>query len=186
MKQNFQKQKKQILGKKDKSSKGEWDSRIIDLCRKINKKKEYYTTSSCAGRITLVKDLPEKRKGVFLFMTHNRLGLSQLRKNLKKITYKKLIYFKQEPCILHIACSDINNANRVLNKAILAGWKRSGILSVGKRVMLELISTEKLELPIISKGKILVNDDYLRLLIKEANKKLERTWGKIRNLEKLI
>lgn len=47
-------------------------------------------------------------------------------------------------------------------------------------------STEKLELPLLNQGKILVNDAYLKLLVKEANKRLERTWEKIQKLDKLL
>ena len=70
---SFQQQKKKQLSKKDKSGEGKWDKAISSLCKKINKKDDYYTTSSCAGRIALVKGLPEKAKSAFLFKTHNIL-----------------------------------------------------------------------------------------------------------------
>lgn len=183
----FQKRKQDILTKKDKSSRQEWDKAITELCRKINKNKEYYTTSSCSGRIVLVKSLPEKRKGVFLFMSHDKTSFSDLKKVLKKARgYKGLIYFKQEPCILHVACSSLGEGEKLLEKAQQAGWKRSGIISIRGRVMLELISTEKLELPVMSKEKILVNKNFLKLLVKEANGKLGKTWEKIQKFEELL
>lgn len=183
---NFQTQKSKQLTRKDKSGKGKWDLGIADLCRKINSKKEYYTTSSCAGRIVLIKSLDKKAENVFLFKSHEKIKIEELKKELEKIKYKGLIYFKQEPCILHVACLDLESGLKLLNKARIAGWKKSGLIAKGKRVVLELMSTEKLELPLIDKGKILVSDNYLKLIVKEANRKLRRVRGKIRKFQNFL
>ena len=184
MSQNFQQQKQRQPRRKDKSNEGKWDNAIVSLCKKINRKKEYYTTSSCAGRISLVKGLGEKAENVFLFKTHNKISFKKLKGELEKAgKYKGLIYFKQEPCILHVACLNLEYARKLLIRARIAGWKRSGIISVGKRVMLELISTEKMELPVADNGKLLTDNDYLNLLTREANKKLKKTREKIKNFE---
>tara|TARA_Y100000310_G_C20658494_1_gene803321 strand:- start:1381 stop:1941 length:561 start_codon:yes stop_codon:yes gene_type:complete len=183
----FQEQKQKQLKRKDKSNEGKWDSAIVKLCEMINSKKEYYTTSSCGGRISLVKGLKEKAENVFLFKTHDKISFRELKKELEKASkYKGLIYFKQEPCILHVACLNEEKGSKLLIRARIAGWKRSGMIATSKRVMLELMSTEKLELPIMMEGKILVDDDYLRLLVKEANKKLEKVREKINKFENLI
>lgn len=187
-KMNFLESKKKQLNREDKSNEGEVDKGIADLCKKINEKKEYYTTSSCAGRIVLIKALPEKAKNVFLFKTHEKISFSQLKKELENASkkYSRLIYFKQESCILHVACVDLGSGLKLLNKARIAGWKRSGMIASGKRVILELMSTEKLELPIMDKGRLLVNDSYLKLIVKEANSKLERAREKIKKFKDLI
>ncbi|MCX6748397.1 MAG: hypothetical protein NT076_02230 [Candidatus Pacearchaeota archaeon] len=168
------------------SNEQRWDQAIESLCEKINLKKEYYTTSSCAGRIVLIKALKEKAEDVFLFKTHEKISFSQLKKALASVKYKGLIYFKQETCILHVACKDLEGAVELLNKAKFAGWKRSGIIASGKRTICELMSTEKLELPITNDCKLLVDEDYLKLLVKEANSRLERVWEKIEKLDELI
>jgi tRNA wybutosine-synthesizing protein 3 len=187
----FKKQKQNHLSKKDHSDKGGWDEKIKKLCKKINSKQEFYTTSSCAGRILLIKAQEKKAKGLFLFRAHEKISLNQLKKELQKIIKSKnnnkdLIYFKQEPCIIHIASNSLENAQKILDKAKLTGWKRSGIISTSDRFVVEAISTEKLELPIIEKSKLLVSEDYLKLLVKEANQRLERTWKKINAFEKII
>ena len=51
--------------------------------------------------------------------------------------------------------------------------------------MLELMSTEKMELPIADK-KILVSDEFLKLLVREVNKKLSRVREKIKRFESLL
>jgi tRNA wybutosine-synthesizing protein 3 len=181
----FQEQKAKQLSKIDKSSIGGWDKKIKGLCDKINKNKKYYTTSSCAGRIILIKVNHEKRPGSFVFRTHKKISFNELKKALKNIDYDELIEFKMGCCILHVACESLKDAQNIVNKAKQAGWKRSGIMG-GKRNMVELHSTESISFPIMEKGKILVDDDFLRLIVKQANKKLERTWKKIENLEKII
>ena len=181
---NFQQRKHNQLKKQDKSSKHSIDDKIALLCKKINSKQEYYTTSSCAGRILLIYAEEQKKPNLFLFVSHDKITFKQLKSELEKTAKKtkKLIYFKQESCIMHVACKTLKDAQVLLNKAKLAGWKKTGIIASKNRIVAELVSTEKIEMPIINKGKILISDDFLKLLVSEANSKLERTWKKIKNL----
>ena len=184
----FSQIKQDIFERKDKSDIGEIDKKIRKLCEKINKKKEYYTTSSCAGRIVLIIANEKKKSGLFLFRNHEKIKLDELKREIERAgrKTKKLIYFKQEPCILHVACLNLEYAQKLLNKAKLAGWKNSGIIASNKKIILEMRSTEKLELPIIKNKKLLVDDDFLKVLVKEANERLERTWDKIEKLSNLL
>ena len=186
----FQQRKyRQLIQKPDKSNIGGRDARIIDLCEKINKNKRYYTTSSCAGRIVLVKESLDKKPDKFLFRTHDKINFKGLKKvllDIEKSKELKIIDFQQEPCILHVACFDIVCAQELIDKAKQVGWKKSGIMASRKRFVVELNSTEEMSFPIMHRGKILVNDDFLRLVVKEANKRLEQTWKKIENLRKLV
>jgi len=186
---DFQQQKHKQLEMQDNSNIGRWDEKIARLCEKINKKQEYYTTSSCSGRIVLIKQSEKKQEGLFLFRTHEKISFNELKKELGKITrtsQKDLIYFRQEPCILHIACKTLEDAQNLLNKSKLAGWKNSGIMASTNRVVLEMRSTEFIQMPIISRGNLIVDDKFLKILVSETNRKLERTFGKILKLEKLI
>src|SRR3989344_3257093 len=131
---NFDIQKKKQLGKKDKSSIGSWDFKIKGLCDKINKKKNYYTTSSCGGRVVLLKASSEKIKDAFLFRTHNKIKFKELKKVLEEVgeKYKRLVEFQQTSCILHVACEDLKDAFELVHKAKESGWKRSGVMSTNK------------------------------------------------------
>ena len=163
----FTKRKQDILSKQDKSSKGNWDKKISGLCKKINSLENYYTTSSCAGRVVLMISQDKKEQGLFLKVYHDLINFKQLKKDLNNITelhragskeQVNSVKFKQEPCILHVACKTFEDANSLYNKSKLAGLKRSGIISTGNRFVVEMVSTEKLEFPIIEKGRILVKD----------------------------
>jgi tRNA wybutosine-synthesizing protein 3 len=182
----FQQRKDSILNKKDKSSKGNWDEKIIKLCNKINLKKNYYTTSSCSGRIVLMYDEVKKDKNLFIKTYHNLVDFNQLKKDLNNIKSNKLIKFKQEPCILHIAFKNLKDFDIILEKTKLAGFKKVGLISTKKRYVVEISSTEKLEFPIKNKNKILVNDSFLNLIIKISNNNLKKSWKKIDELLFLI
>lgn len=181
----FNERKQKQLSKADKSNIGEWDKKIAGLCNKINKKKNYYTTSSCSGRVVLLKFSEEKQENAFLFRTHGKISFKKLKKALDGIDYKGIVEFQQTTCILHVACETIEYAQEIVNKAKLAGWKRSGIMG-GKRNMVELHSTESMSFPIMNNEKILVDDEYLKLAVSIANRKLERTWEKIERLRKMM
>ncbi len=52
---NFANSKVQCLGKRDKSSAGRIDPKVVEVCAVINDLPFYYTTSSCAGRCYLYR-----------------------------------------------------------------------------------------------------------------------------------
>jgi tRNA wybutosine-synthesizing protein 3 len=182
----FLKRKQDVLGKLDKSSIGSWDKKILNLCDKMNELDDYYTTSSCAGRIVLIKDSERKGPGLFLWVSHDKITHKVLLGALDKIQYSGLVRFKQEPCILHVACRDLKSAEEMLRFAHLSGWKRSGIISSGKKFVVEMMGTDKLEFFVMDKGRVLVNDSYLMLVVKKSNENLDKSWEKINKLAELL
>ena len=183
---NFNKEKKEFLRKKDKSRKGSIDNKIKRLVNKINSLEDFYTTSSCAGRILLLT-IPESNKKnevKYLFCSHKKIKYSDLKKNilLKKLP-KRIVWLRVEPAILHVACKSLYSAIKILNLARNIGFRRSGIISIRKnKLVLELISTEKIDAIVSKNRKLLIDENYFKVLIKEGNKKLEKTWQKINKL----
>ena len=183
----FEKRKKDILSKLDKSSVGKWDEKIKELCDKINSLENYYTTSSCSGRIILMIDQDRKAENLFVFVSHDKFSFGKLNGEINlALKNNKKIKFKFEPCILHISCKTLEDAEKIYEKAKLAGWKKSGIIGTRNGFTVELNSTEKLEFPVIQNKKILVNEEFLKIVIEVANKKLEKSWEKIEKLKKQI
>ena len=119
-------------------------------------------------------------------MYHDLISFKRLKNDLNKVNYSSYVKFKQEPCILHVACRILGDAQSLLDKAKEAGWKRSGIISSEKRFIVELNGTEKMELLIMNQGKILVNNEYLELVARRSNENLKKSWDKIEKLERLI
>ena len=187
----FQRRKKDTLSKSDRSSKKSIDNNISFLCNKINSLRNYYTTSSCSGRIILMIDQEKKGEGLFLKNYYDLISLNQLKKDLSEIKNNKkyrnkIVKFKQEPCIIHIVCRNLEDAEKMLDNAQLSSWKRTGIIATGRRFVVEMSGTEKLEFPIIDKNKILVSDDFLNLIIEKSNNNLKKSWEKIKKLWKLL
>ena len=182
---SFNQRKKDVLSKIDKSSIGKWDEKIVSLCEKINSKENYYTTSSCSGRILLMIDQSKKGEDLFLFVSHDKITFKKLKEELSLASKKnKNVKFKMEPCILHIACKNLEDAEKLFEIGKNAGWKRLGIIGTSHGFTFELNSTEKLEFPIIQNKKLLVDDNFLKIVLKDANKKLEMGWMKMGKLEK--
>ena len=61
--------------------------------------------------------------------------------------------------------------------------ERAGIITAKNRFVVEIMSSEKIETIVKKEDKILIDDDYLRILIDEANSKLKKTREKISNFE---
>lgn len=183
---SFNQRKVDVLEKLDKSSKRDWDKKIISLCNLINKSEKYYTTSSCAGRIVLMKDEEKKGEGLFLKVWHDKVDFEELKEELEKISSEDSVKFKTEPPIIHVACKDLESASRLLEEAKHIGFKRSGINAISKNIILELCSTEKLEFPIIKNKEILVDDKFLEIVVEKSNFLLEKGWEKLKKLEEFF
>ncbi len=183
----FLQRKTAVLSKLDKSSIGGWDNRIKPLCDKINGLDDFYTTSSCSGRIILMIQQNKKGKDLFLKTWHEKVFFDELNETLNILLNKKeIIKFKVEPPIIHIACRDLKKATYLLEKAKYVGFKRSSILTCDKNIILELNSSDRMEFPIIKNNKVLVNEEFLKLALEMSNYKLERGWEKIKLLDKKL
>lgn len=178
----FETSKKTFLSKIDKSKKGSIDKEIKSLVKKINKSPNYYTTSSCSGRIVLLAKKSEKKQDAkWLFVSHKKTNLKEVKNALKKLPIYP-VWFRFEPLIMHVAAKTIEDAQRLVNIARAVGFKRSGIQSTKKKITVEIASTEIIDAIIADKGELFVDEDYLEILIKEANKKIERNKKKIKKL----
>ena len=183
---NFDSTKKDILEKEDKSNVGSIDTPIQDLCEIINNDKNYFTTSSCSGRITLIDDKEKKSPDVFLFRSHEKVELDELKKGILDAAEKVregIVMFKQEPCLVVVSCRDKDKQWELFSEARNNGWKKSGILSINKKMLVELMSSENISFPIIKDGGILIDDEFLEIILEKANSNLEKGWEKINKLK---
>jgi len=166
----------ETLQGKDRSRQGFIDKDIRKLIGILNSK-GYETTSSCSGRIVLLQ-LPEfgdKRNSEWLFKTHAKADDREILKVLKKS--KGRLYFLQEPPIIHVNCGNAEKAGRLLNIAMKAGFKHSGLTSF-RKFSVEIRGSERLETPLEN-----ASEDFVRMLVNEANKKLNRCKDNLKKLE---
>lgn len=183
---NFLLWKKNFLAKKDKSNKGNIDKKIKSLVDKMNKSDNYFTTSSCSGRIVILIE-PERRlkKDMkFLYKSHDHVKFSDLKKALNNLPKKKL-WFRFESVILHVSCRNLDDAYLLLEKA-RRSFKYSGIISLKNKFVVEIRDSGFMETIIADNGKLVVDYDYLKILANEANKKLKITHKRIKLLYRQI
>ena len=170
----------------DRSDKGFVDKRVKALLNRINSLDDYYSTSSCSGRIILltIPSSGSKKESKFLYRTHEQAFEDDLLETIHSLKdVKDSVWFRQEPAILHVVTRTLKDSSDILRAARTIGFKRSGLFEVENRFVMELMSTEKIDTIVAKNGKVLVSDDYLKTLVLEANKKLQRTWDKIERLE---
>jgi tRNA wybutosine-synthesizing protein 3 len=172
----FELQKKTV--KRDRSKKGAIDKEIIGLIRIINKLADYYTTSSCAGRIVIIEKKARKCDSRVLLLSHKPVTIEQVVMALRNVGNSP-IWFKQEAVIVHVCCKSLEAAERLLQAANKAGLKHSGVISLTRRIVVEIIGPDMLETIICRDGKVVVPEEYLKLLVSEANSKLEQNRRRI-------
>lgn len=163
----------------------EIDVLAIPLVNKLNSKKDYFTTSSCSGRINILEldGFGAKFTADFLATWHGPCTADGIRKALSKAS--RQVWLKVEPPIFHVSCRDLAAADALLKTAYAAGFKYSSIKSLKNGVLVEINSSEKMELPLFDK-RLLVTDDYISYLADIANRKMVRIQAKLVKLTKAL
>ena len=187
MKTQFEKTKKDILSKLDKSSKGFIDEKIKNLCETINKKNDLISLSSCSGRICLLEVFEENNKKIsnWLTVTHDEAIYDTFKKELNKYKGTNRIDFKFEAAIMHIQTNSIENAQRLINLGKESGFNRCGIISSQRKIVVELICKMSHSTPVFDQ-KNLITEDYLNYLVKHSNEKLVKSWESLSKYEIVI
>lgn len=194
-KKDFDFQKKLCMDKLyksvfDKSRKGSVDKPIMPLIDYINNLKNYYTTSSCSGRIQILTEADKKHDVKWLYQSHEKTPLKEILEILKTSNIKKypegIVWLRQENMILHIACRTIDDANKVLKIARDIGLRRSGIIADSNIIIVEVCSTEQMDVPIAKNGKLIVDKGYIKIIVDIANKKFLKGREKLEKLEEEI
>ncbi|MBC7081312.1 MAG: hypothetical protein H5T44_03615 [Thermoplasmatales archaeon] len=163
------------------------DEKVLPIVEKINKKEDFFTTSSCAGRIVII-EVPHfgmKRNARFLGKWHDKIDEKDLRNAIKKAKKGEIWFLVQSP-IFHISTISIENAKKILSIANNSGFKYSSIKNFNGRFIVEILSSERIDVPIGKDGRIFVSDEYLEILRDIANHMIEVIDGKLKRLEKNI
>ncbi|MBI2145894.1 hypothetical protein HYU22_00965 [Candidatus Woesearchaeota archaeon] len=165
----FPNEKKTFLAKKDKSKKGTIDEQIRPVVDFINAHKNYYTTSSCAGRVYLWKGTGKKNQTEWIKVSHDLI-----QENFLNIKEPGLIWLRLEPFILHIACRDLESATSLVDLAHTI-YKKSCLLSASNKILVEIRGSEFLEMPLYNNSQFLFagSKEFLVSLINQKMKRME-------------
>lgn len=166
------------------------DKEILPILSLINDSEECYTSSSCAGRIVLLEipKIGDKKKARFLGKWHRIIEPNELETAAKKAKNGLLWLIAQSP-IIHIVTDTGEMADKIVKTAIASGFKNSGMKSIGRKIVVEVCSTERLDAPIGRDGILFCEKEYSQLLtdisnevVKKAMDKLLRFENKLRNI----
>jgi len=182
----FTNEKNTFLAKLDKSKKGSIDERAIPLITTINKKDNYYTTSSCSGRVYLWSGTGKKNETQWIKVSHDPIKVDFLKLDNIQSSQEseQIIWLRLEAFIMHIACKDINAANQLLEQ-VHPIFKKSCILTASNKIIVEIRGSEFIEMPIYKDNFLIFSGD-LNWLTDLINQKLQKIWLGIDKFEKMM
>lgn len=159
------------------------DVDIMPLVDLINNHHSFYTTSSCFGRIVIAES-PEndkKREYVWLGKWHRKVKIDEVKNAILKHE-KNTLWFRMDPLILHICCNTLDDCDALLKCAKIAGLKRSGIVQVHPRFMIEIMGVDSVSAPILPE----IDDKQLETLVTIANTRMDKNLKKLEIFTKKI
>ena len=199
----FDQRKKDILSRADHSNKGSIDEPIRTLLGLINGKDDFYTTSSCSGRVRLVFEHASGKKcdTEQLFVSHEPLSEDDQQRVIALVeahaageeepqgtrddSAAGTLWLKMEAFIVHIACRDQGAARRMLLALQAAGCKRAGIISLEQQPIIEAVGTERIE-ALAGTCTWTLEKNAVQALLDAANARMLANRTRIAKLEKAI
>ncbi|ABR55218.1 Protein of unknown function DUF207 [Methanococcus vannielii SB] len=163
------------------------DPEIMYFVDQINELKNYYTTSSCIGRCGIIEFPKGKNPKIYskwLGKWHHYAEYSEIDEAISKKSkdFEKISFVLNSP-ILHIASKDLNSSKALLDLAYNNGLKGTSIKAItGRRFIVEIITTVKLDAPVAYDGKMIVDFQYLKILLDEGNHKLKHARNSLKRL----
>ncbi len=163
---------------------GKVDPQIESLCSFVNSTKNFFTSSSCSGRILLIEKVGARKIDNFFHRKWHRLiKLDELEEGVNAETQGEL-WFRVDPFILHLGCADLASAKVALAAMKRAGVKRGGILvAEDGKFLLEFQGTSVMSFPVKFQDKVLVNGVFLEFVLDRANKLLSDNYKRLSLLE---
>jgi len=181
----FLEHKKNALAKLNKAKSEDLvDKDIIPVIDLINKLDDYYTSSSCYGRVVLL-EIPvigDKKNAVFLGKWHRKVESQEILKAAEKAS-KGLLWILAQSPIIHLGAKTSSAADKMLKTAIASGFKLSGLKSFEKSIIVEVASTERLDAPVGKDGKLFCDEEQLNLLVEIANDIIDKSTSKLSKFE---
>jgi len=182
---DFLENKKTALEKLEKAKKDNLvDEGIIPIIDIINEFDDYFTSSSCFGRIVLLQ-LPvigDKKNAEFIGKWHRSINADEFLSAVKKAETGQLWLLAQSS-IIHIAAKTSTAADKILKIAYSCGFKHSGFKSVENKIVVEICSTERLDSPVGKDGTLFCDQQYLDLLVDISNEIIKKSNAKLEKIE---
>jgi len=156
-------------------SEGRTDVDILDLLNLINSSQNYYTLSSCSGRIQIIegRNYSKRKELRSIAKFHYGITKDDLINSFQNIK-GDYAWISLQPPIIHIAAKSLDDAIKLLKIARASGFKHSGIQSKNPdRYVIELNSSFRLDIPLRYKGVNLIKQEDIELLVELLNENLK-------------
>jgi len=159
------------------------DEEVAGIIEKLNRLEDFYTTSSCSGRVALIciPEIGAKREAEFIGKWHRAVTKEEVLAAIKAPKQGEVWLLSQSP-ILHVSCRGLEKAKALLRIAIESGFKYSGIKAISKdngKVMMEIMSTERMDVPLGEDDMLFCGESYMGYIVSKANFMLTRGKGKL-------
>lgn len=163
------------------------DKGILPILNLINNSKECFTSSSCAGRVVLLEipNIGDKKEAKFLGKWHRTIDVNELFSAARKAKIGQIWLLSQSP-IIHITAKTNEAADKLLKMAIACGFKHSGLKSLGRKIVVEVCSTERLDAPVGKDGVLFCDKEHLELLTNISNEILKKSAQKLQKFEEKL
>jgi tRNA wybutosine-synthesizing protein 3 len=129
-----------------------------------------------------IPSIGDKQKAKFLGRWHRTIEPHELISAAKRSDSGMIWLLAQSP-IVHIAAKTNIAADKMVKIANASGFKNSRLKSVGKKPVVEVCSTERLDAPIGRDGILFCNAEHLKLLTEIANEIIAKSTIKLHRFE---
>ena len=184
--QYFLKSKDNALKKLNKAiNENKLDKKIKYIINLINSNNNYFTSSSCSGRIVIIEipEIGDKKQAKFLGKWHREIHFDEVINSVNTSKSGMIWLLAQSP-ILHVKTKSISSADKLIKIAISSGFKNSGIKSITGNIVVEICSTERLDTPIGKNGILFSSENHLKFLVDISNYILKKSRRKLNLLKK--
>lgn len=172
-----------------KMKEGAVDGDIVPLLALINSFEEMYTLSSCSGRTALIElpDIGDKKHAVFHGKWHRPVSFDEVMEAVRSYqesgSTDTYLYLLTQSPIFHINIKNFTLAKTMFQLARNCGFKHSAFKSITPPFLLEVLSTERVDIPVGFNRQLMVREETLRFFVVRCCHALKRSKKKLGNLE---
>ena len=191
----------------DLSRAGHVDARARAVVALVNTHPAFFTTSSCAGRVSLFADPTAETRaagmkgGEWVYVSHDPADaaavVSAVRRKLGEETDaasssstpdpETSLVLRFEPFILAVEAESVEAGSRFARLARDAGFRESGVVAGGTgRAVCSARCSIRMEAPLVAKGTRLVSDEAIKVLVAIANEKWAANAARAERLREAI
>jgi tRNA wybutosine-synthesizing protein 3 len=167
------------------------DQGVLNILEAINSHPDYYTTSSCEGRVQLIQmeKIGDKKDSNVLGKWHQGTNIKELTGALETWNGDGYLYLLTQSPIFHVRCRDLDSAVKLQQIGFDSGFRystlRSMKLSQGRpsTITVELLTSLRLDIPLAHQGLLYPSREYLDFLLERCNSVLGMCKQRLGNLE---